>query len=154
MEEIITTVNKVKYHQTEETYPFIQQAQRQQFGGIGTGPITTHVVDGTYQPPQQIDEPTKSFIHQCKMPSHADAKTNLERSIEEFAKAEKIDERTGTRDIHFGHFKAAIQHDLNLLLHYALAEILFISGYTPNRWKQVSDLMILKKEGITDVERL
>ena len=65
-----------------------------------------------------------------------------------------MNERTGTRDIHFGHFKAAMKSDLNLLLHYVLAEIPMRSGYTPIRWKQASDLMILKKEGITDVEKL
>ena len=65
-----------------------------------------------------------------------------------------MNERTGTRDIHFGHFKAATRHNLNLLLHYALAEIPFRSGYSPSRWKQASDLMILKKEGVTDVDKL
>ena len=82
-------------------------------------------------------------------------KKTLNRSVEEFkASWNKMNEITGTRDIHFRHFEAAMKSDLNLLLHYAPAEIPMRSGYTPIRWKQASDLMILKKEGTHDVEKV
>ena len=35
-------------------------------------------------------------------------------------------EDTGTGSIHFGHFKAATYHHTNLLVHYALAEIVIL----------------------------
>lgn len=65
-----------------------------------------------------------------------------------------MEEDTGTGRIHFGHFKAATSHQTNLLLHYAPAEIPFRSSYTPKRWKEATNLMILKKEGIADIDRL
>ena len=75
--------------------------------------------------------------------------------MEEFKDSwKKAREDTATGSIHFGHFKASTEHKLNLLLHYALAEIPFRSGYTPERWKQATNVMILKKEGITDIDRL
>ena len=111
---------------------------------------------GTYQTPTKIDDDTTSYLKQCTIPNNnKKATTKLSRSVEEFKQSwQKMNKRTGTRDIHFGHFKAATRHNLNLLLHYALAEIPFRSGYSPSRWKQASDLMILKKEGVTDVDKL
>lgn len=155
MEQAITEENRQKYHQIENTCPFINEPLREQFGDYGIGPETDNVLQGTYVAPDTLDESTICFLEQCKIPLGKNTITKLERSIEDFKSSwEKMNERTGTRDLHFGHFKAATKNSLNLLLHYALAEIPFRSGYTPERWKQASDLMILKKEGVNDVDRL
>ena len=155
MEQAITDENRRKYHQTESTCPFITSPLKEQFGNLGKGPSTEAVLNGTYQPTTTVDPTTASFLRQCKIPNKPSARTPLKRSIEEFKTSwKRINEKIGTRDIHFGHFKAAMKSDLNLLLHYALAEIPIRSGYTPNRWKQTTDRMILKKEGVTDVEKL
>ena len=57
-------------------------------------------------------------------------------------------------DIHFGHFIASTQHDYNLLVHYIMAEIPFRTGFSPTRWKQATNVMILKKAGLFDIEKL
>ena len=65
-----------------------------------------------------------------------------------------MDERTSSRELHFGHFKAATRNRPNILLHYALAEIPFRTGYSPRRWRKATNLMILKKQGIHQVDKL
>ena len=56
-------------------------------------------------------------------------------------------ERSASKDLHFGHFKAVTQHTSNLLLHYTLAEIPFRTRHSLESWKQATDMMILKQEG-------
>ena len=63
-------------------------------------------------------------------------------------------ERTSSRGPHFGHYIAATKNDLITIVHWALAEIPFRTGYTPNRWKEATDVMILKKAGVYNVENL
>ena len=65
-----------------------------------------------------------------------------------------MDERISSRTLHFGHFKAACKKEKVISLHYQLAEIPFQSGYSPKRWKNATNVMILKKEGLYDVDRL
>ena len=65
-----------------------------------------------------------------------------------------MDERTASRELHFGHFKAATKSRPNTLLHYTMAEIPFRSGYSPTRWRKATNLMILKKEGVHYVDKL
>ena len=55
-------------------------------------------------------------------------------------------EHTSSRDIHFGHYKAAIEDDSLMQMHYNLAEIPFRTGYAPWRWKSATNVMILKKK--------
>ena len=63
-------------------------------------------------------------------------------------------ERTSSRGLHFGHFRAATEHDDIMDLHYRMAEIPFRTGYVPKRWKKANNVMILKKEGVSDLDRL
>ena len=111
-------------------------------------------MNGKFQCPSTESKSTQEFLKQCaRYDEQLD--TSLPRSVGEYKQSwEKVREKTSSRSIHFGHFKAATHHNLNLLLHYALAEISFRSGYTLNRWKYATDVMILKKEGITDVDKL
>ena len=63
-------------------------------------------------------------------------------------------EKTGTHDLHFGHFIASCQHQHNLLVHYIMAEIPFRTGFSPSRWHEATNVMILKKAGMFEIEKL
>ena len=66
MEKAITEENRAKYHQSEETCPFLQPPLDEQFGITGQGPSTTAVLQGHYKPTNQISETTKLYLEQCK----------------------------------------------------------------------------------------
>ena len=105
------------------------------FGPIGDGPKAKSVLDGTYIPPPSAN------LSVCKLPNEEVA-TKLPRTVQHFQDSWKIvKENTSSRSIHFGHFKAAVQHPTLLLTHYALAEIPFCTGYVPTRWKQATDVI-------------
>ena len=155
MEKAIIAENKHKYHQTEATCPFMQEPLLHDFGELGIGPCTQEVLDGTYDPPSSVSEQTKAYIEMCKLPTEEMIVNPLTRSLEYFCDSWRaMKERTSSRTIHFGHFKAAIQNDYIMRLHYAMAEIPFRSGYSPTRWQKANNVMILKKEGDTNLERL
>jgi hypothetical protein len=51
MEEFIIDENQYKYHQTEDTCPFLKYPMRTQFGDFGEGPAADLVLNGQYIPP-------------------------------------------------------------------------------------------------------
>ena len=63
-------------------------------------------------------------------------------------------EKTSSRNLHFGHFKACCQQELLSGVNYIMAEVPFQSGYSPMRWNNATDVMILKKAGLYDVDKL
>ena len=65
-----------------------------------------------------------------------------------------MDEKTSSRQLHFGYFRTACKHELNLLVHYVFTKILFRSGYSLERWGKSTNVMILKEPGIYDIDRL
>jgi hypothetical protein len=152
IEEAIIKENKHKYHQTENYCPFLLEPLLSDFGQYGEGPGTQLALQGTYTCHPSIDEYTQDYIRLCRRKS---PHTNMDRSAEEFKSGwKKIKEKTSSRELHFGHFKAACKNDLNILVHYILAEIPFRTGYSPNRWKNATNVMILKKSGVLDINKL
>jgi hypothetical protein len=148
----ITTANKRKYHQTERSCPFLQPPLKNILGLVADGPKVTAVLDGTFVPPPGIDQATSEFLTACKQSHHVNS---LPRSIHQFKQAWKArTEKTASGKLHFGHYKAGLQEELISLAHFIFAEIPFRSGYSPLRWQQATQVMILKKAGIWDVNKL
>ena len=155
METAIINENKDKYHQTEETCPFMDDPLLTHFGEMGLGEYTELVLKGEYTPPDAESEQTKTFLKLCKVPSDELIINPMTRSLDYFSNSWKaMKERTASRTVHFGHFRAAVESDEIMRCHYALAEIPFRSGYSPKRWQKANNVMILKKEGVNDLSRL
>ena len=78
----------------------------------------------------------------------------MTRTPTEFKKSwEMMKEKTSSHgQLHFGHYKAACQHDKNILLHYIMAEIPFRTGISPIRWHEATNVMRLKKAGLYDLK--
>ena len=63
-------------------------------------------------------------------------------------------EKISSRELHFGHFKSGGTHNLINMVHYVMVEFPFRTGYSPKRWKNVTDVIIQKNAGLYDVEKL
>ena len=145
MVSAIATANKKKYHQTEKSCPFLQPPLHNMFGSIADGPMVQSVLDGSFIPHPDIDQDTSDFLYACRKSHHC---TSLPCTIHQFKKAWKVrSESTGSGQLHIGHFKASLSEELVSLAHFIFAEIPFRSGYSPERWKKVTQVMILKKQG-------
>ena len=154
MEETITKINRIKYHQTEQTCPFMTSPLYEDFGPLGNGKKSSLVIEGDYVPSPMLAQCTKDFIEACSiLPSTPT--TDLPRTLEEYKMSwRKMKERTSSNSLHFGHYKAATFDEKHLALNYVMAEIPFRSGYSPTRWHSATNVMILKAEGNTDIDSL
>ena len=151
MENAIIEENKEKYHQSENSCPFLNEPLRTAFGEYGETNATEEVLGG-YFDQSGCNTFTSMYLDSCQT---SNTTTNTCRSPAEFKNSwKKMKEKTGTHDLHFGHFQAACEHDHNLLVHYILAEIPFRTGFSPSRWKVATNVMILKKAGMFNIEKL
>jgi hypothetical protein len=57
--------NEAKLQQTADT-PFMIVALQEDVGWIGIGPAVCMMLDGTYDPPGELDEYTKNLIKQFR----------------------------------------------------------------------------------------
>ena len=154
MEEEIIKENRKKYHQTENTCPFLHSPLVDDFGMYGELEAAHKVSNGEYEIPEHIDEYTKDYLKVCSS-TNLDVVTSLTRSPIDYKNSwKKMKEKTSSRQLHFGHFKAATLNPLNIMTHYMMAEIPFRSGYALRRWKTAINVMILKDAGNHNIEKL
>ena len=85
MKKAIVEENRQKYHQTEESCPFMKQPLREHFGPVGMETETQAALDGDYVPPNNISPQTQSFIELCKIPQDELVINPLTRSLDYFA---------------------------------------------------------------------
>jgi hypothetical protein len=67
-----------------------------------------------------------------------------------------MDEQTSSSPSgrHIGHYKAAVKHDHLANLHSMMMSIPMQAGFSPERWRQIIDVMLEKKQGDHIVHRL
>jgi hypothetical protein len=63
-------------------------------------------------------------------------------------------EKTASRQLHLGHFKAGLGNPDISNFHYLMAEIPLHTGYSPERWQNATNVMILKKAGLYSLDKL
>lgn len=121
----------------------------EEFGFYGEGLAMSLLQQGVYPIPEQLDDCTKEFIDVCQSQGLHCPKNLMARSLQDYKPSwELMKEKTSSRQLHFGHFKASCTNELLTAVNYILAEIPFQSRYSPLGWKNATDVMILKKEGV------
>jgi Reverse transcriptase (RNA-dependent DNA polymerase). len=122
-------------------------------GILGTGDKAEQVLQGIYSTPQGTNRATKHFLASLKQPPGYRVVPPI--TFKEFCHGwKKAKERTSSSGPHFGHYKAAIQHHTLSKLLYRRALIPMITGYSPRRHSEGVDVMLLKKENNTNVDKL
>lgn len=126
MEQAIMEENRKKFHQVENVCPFLKDPLRKDFGEYGNKKGVLQVLQGEYSIPLGIDKYTQSFINACSQKKDPAKTTSMERNPMDFKTAwKRAKEKTSSRHLHFGHFKAAKEDDLLTMGHYYMAEIPF-----------------------------
>jgi hypothetical protein len=65
LEDLCNKANKSKLQQTSDT-PFMTGSLQEGMGWLGIGPAVCLMLDGTYNPPEEVDEYTKKLIKQFR----------------------------------------------------------------------------------------
>jgi hypothetical protein len=153
MERYIIAANEKKFHQTEGHGKLQKGKLLQDIGIMGSGPATSHILTGKYKPPAGTDHSTRQFIAKLQQPQNTTQLPVV--SFEEFKTGwTKTKERTSSNGVHFGHYKAALQHTQISMLLYQRAMIPMFTGFSPHRHRVGVDVMLLKKENDTNVDKL
>ena len=154
LEKAIITENLIKYHQTEDSCPLLQDNVLELIGKLGDGPAVAEVLDGNLEAFEGSSANTIDFLRLMKRP---DTPTGPlpSLSLEDFIQSWKIkNEQTSSMGSHFGHYQAATRDELLACLLWIKMELPMITGYSPMHHRQGTDCMILKKANSFDISLL
>jgi hypothetical protein len=157
LEDMCNKANEAKLQHTAYT-PFMTGALQEDVGWVGIGPSLCMMLDGTYEPPEEVDEYTKKLIKHFRKNRKATEHDPLYKITPEewksFWKGAIEQTSCGCDILHFGTWKAGSFSETITELDALLTDIPLQSGYSPLRWRVAIDALILKKYGVTLVEKL
>ena len=141
--------NEAKYHETESggcqlTDPIVVN----DLGMHGDGPRIQDVLYGTYEIPDVSTPETRDFLEACKYVGGVDSIMRNPTVIDPYRALKKSwrcrEERTTSYHHHIGHYKAVMGDDYLSWFFFQRADIPTMSEYSPDRYRECIDLMILR----------
>lgn len=107
------------------------------------------LLEGRYNIPSSLDEPTKRFLSYCQFqPGHQPE--TMDVSYEEhchFWSRNKENKGSEPHGLHNGHFKAALESPLVSCCDAIFRNIPVNTGFVPDNWKHLMNFAIEKKPG-------
>jgi hypothetical protein len=135
VEGFCNNANDPKNQQTVDT-PLMTGALQEGVGWIGIGPSVCLMINGTYNPPDELDEYTKKLIKQfrenCKATEHDPLYKITPEEWKSFCKGAIERTSCGVDIFHFGTWKAGSFSDTITELDALLTYILLSDGVTPS----------------------
>jgi hypothetical protein len=154
LERAIITENLIKYHQTEDACPLLQDDMLELIGTLGDGPAVANVLEGNLESFQGVNENTLTFLRLMKRQEPPPAPLPS-ITLKDFIQSWKIkNEHTSSMGSHFGHYQAATRDELLACLLWLKMELPMLTGYSPMHHRQGTDCMILKKANSFDISLL
>jgi hypothetical protein len=136
LEDLCNKANEAKLQQTADT-PFMTGALQEDVGWVEIDPAVCMMLDGTYEPPEEVDEYTKKLIKQFLQNRKATEHDPLYKITPEEWKSfcKGATERTscGCDILHFGTRKAGSFSGTITELDAILTDIPLQTGYSPLR---------------------
>ena len=112
VEDACIQENKARFTQNSDT-PFLTSPLSEEIGFLAETEQADRILQGTYQPPDQLDQYTNSLIQSLKLPNNEPLQGSLSTVItpEDNAESWKNQKETiSSTGLHFGHFKAGAEH--------------------------------------------
>jgi hypothetical protein len=146
-----------RFNQSAET-PFMQTPLVELVGPSGNSSYVEQILQGTAEIPSGIDEFAERLIlHLCYPDNYNGKETVAELNIEDHTRGwSRARERTsaGPSGLHFGHFKAMSTSEILAELSAIMAFFPYKTGYSPERWRQGIQVMLMKQIGNLNVGKL
>ena len=146
--DVISEANKTKYTLCYNT-PLLQQPMLHELGPNGSGPAVQDILEGTYQPPETLDEITKEYIQHLKYAKQnneevpiiivQDHRYNLQKT--------KENKSSSPSGLHYGLWKANGQNDILAQVDTIFCNLTYRWGVVLNYWLKVVDIALLKEKG-------
>ena len=158
VERLIIENNAARFRLTEDTPPMTEPLLSD-LGYLADTPAAEEILQGTYVCPPGTDEYTKDFLHFLQRSPKVNASDQIETTFtsDDFrAYWKKSNERTSSSisTLHFGHYKTSIKSDKLSELHAVSIDIALNSGYSLKSWQKGLTVMLEKKKGVIQVNKL
>jgi hypothetical protein len=117
------------------------------------------ILAGTYQIPVGVDTYTAKLIAELRMPEviRNNMLTAAYVSTDDHTNGWRRQKENTSADpdgLSFSHFKAGIEDDLISQFDATLRSLPYQHGFSPTAWRHLTDVEILKKAGVYDIEKM
>lgn len=153
---LLSVENTRRFLQSQDT-PFMSHPTLvADFGRLGVGPFTEAVLNGGYTPPEDVSQGTRLFLEHVMRPAILPRLPSRISTLDYKAAFRHINEKTSSSysGLHYGHYKALFQHDALAEVEAAWMNAPFRLGFSSERSKKGLDIMLEKKEGVRQVDKL
>jgi hypothetical protein len=135
--------------------PFMQEPMATVVGPTAGSKGAERMLAGQFSPLPMVDAFANSMVGQFHVPGvrPMPMKWDLERYTRAW---QRVREQTSSSPFspHIGHYKAALESKTLHLLHSRMAWLPFVTGFAPQRWKNMVGVMIYKKPGNINLEMM
>jgi hypothetical protein len=160
MEDVFQPLKRKMVQTQTEFTPFRSSPLLEEFGYCGENYENIQsVLDGTYKSLQGIDSYAIEFIRELEMPDSIRAKGPIDINLTEAENKQAwMCQKGGTASdgstLSFEHYKTAcLDSDLNEV-DTLLRNLPLLFGFAPPSWLSITDVEILEKLGIYDIEQM
>ena len=146
---------QLKAHDT----PFLQSPLIEIIGYMGEQPAVNDILGGTFNAPNDTDQYSMELLDQMKMPASIKSAGSIDVNItpeEHHNFWRRQSTRTASEPSHlsFAHYKIAAGNKDTCAIDAFLRDAPLQLGFSPETWQQITDVEILKKAQVYDVDKM
>jgi hypothetical protein len=155
MESALFQELRQRFNQAKRT-PFCSRPLLDAIGPLGISGNTQDILDSTYQPPEECDPWAAKLIPHLQY-AFPPIYFPMDHSEHEHSTGlKKVRERTlaGISGLTIPQMKAHLLHDHNVQVNTIFARLPYQWGFSPERWRTGVDVMLEKKKGVYNIDKL
>ena len=159
IEQVCIDENDARFSQSSDT-PFMQSPMVDILGHLADTPAAQQILDGSFIVPPEIDLYTRKMIRELRMPHSIQHSQPISSSIsvdEHISSWRKQKESTASDSISgisFSHYIAGTHNQSLTAFDATIRSLPYEFGFSPQPWQTISDVEILKKAGVYDIEKM
>ena len=156
--EVCAKSNLTRQMKAHDT-PFLQSPLIEEIGYQGEGHVVPDILSGQYEPPDGIDNYAAELLQAMRMPEAISRAGPIQTTISRENHRSfwlRQSSRTASEPSHlsFAHYKIACEDnnlcDIDAFLREAPLQV----GFSPDTWRKITDVEILKKLQVFDVDKM
>ena len=150
--------NISRFTQSKDTPP-MQEPLLSALGDLADTPEAEAILDGTYAPPPETDHYAKLLIQELRMPDNIKNNPMPQNDVTPEAnrqawKRQKESVSSEPEGLTFSHYKAGAIDPMINEFDARLRGIPYKHGFSPTHWQHITDVEILKKAGVYDIDKM
>ena len=157
IERVCINENDARFSQSSDT-PLMQPPMSDLLGFLANTNTAEQILQGTFQPPENVDLYTKKMLQELRMPEKirdlptTSSTISTKEHIQSWNKQKESTASDAKSGVSFSHYIAGTQHPAIAEFDALNRSLPYQFGFSPKSWQTISDVEILKKAGVYDIE--